>query len=191
MTIAVILMASVACGSAAAASGAFTDISQRPKVWPKPTPPPDASPIYQDVKEPAASEEEIAVDAREHNARLEATLESAVQGADAQKREAAMVFVLPALLQLESARVVKLVERQKPGAARDLLRDDVARIWAAQDVHAAARWMKTLPAEQRRGAVVAAVVSLLPVERDKALRLARDFQLQEDHSLRKLLSPRN
>jgi hypothetical protein len=82
---------------------------------------------------------------------------------------------------------VNLVARQKSGANRNQLLADVARTWVAQDSEAVATWIKTLPAEDRRGAVVAAVTSLLPFDPAAARSLARELNLN-DESLRKLLS---
>lgn len=175
-------------GEPVASNRGANEVNKRPRVWPKPTPPPDASPVYHDLTERVPTEEEIARDAHGRNAQLQANIENALRGSDAQQREAAAVFLLPELLQVESARVLEILARQPAGASRDLLINDVARIWVAQDVQAATSWMKTLPAEERRDAGIAAVTALLPFEPATALRLARDLDLEDDHSLRKLLS---
>ncbi len=164
---------------------------QRPKIWPKPTPPPDASPVYHDVKERALTEEEIEDDAASYYPRLERQFTAGLKSSDAQKREAAMVFLLPELLQVEPQRVVNLHERLEPGATRDVLRTEVARLWANQDLPAAMRWMKSLEEREQRLAVYEAVDSLIAFEPGQAMSLIREFGLERDERLRKLLAARN
>lgn len=161
---------------------------QRPKVWPKPTPPPDASPIYHDVKERAPTEEEIEDDAASYYSRLERQFTEGLKSADAQKREAAMVFLLPELLQVEPKRLVDLHAGLEVGSTRDVLRTEVARLWANQNLSAAMRWMKTLDEKEQRLAVYEAVDSLLAFEPAQAAALIREFGLERDERLRKLLA---
>jgi hypothetical protein len=168
--------------------GDSSESYQRPKVWPKPTPPPDASPVYHDVKERAQTEEEIEDDAATYYSRLERQFTEGLKSTDAQKREAAMVFLLPELLQVEPKRLVDLHESLEPGATRDVLRTEVARLWANQDLPAAARWMKSLEDKEQRLAVYEAVDSLLAFEPGKATALIREFGLERDERLRKLLA---
>jgi hypothetical protein len=168
--------------------GDSSESYQRPKIWPKPTPPPDASPVYHDVKERAATEEEIDDDAASYYPRLERQFTEGLKSADAQKREAAMVFLLPELLQVEPKRVVDLHDSLEPGAVRDVLRTEVARLWANQDLPAAIRWMKSLDEKERRLAVYEAVDSLLAFEPAQAMSLIREFDLERDERLRKLLA---
>ena len=66
---------------------------ERPKVWPKATPPPDASPIYHDVKEHVPDESAIEDDAASYYGRMASEVAAAVKSANAQKREAALVFL--------------------------------------------------------------------------------------------------
>ena len=128
----------------------WIDAGEKPRRhWPKPTPPPPPSPIYTPSRERAWSEQEIEQQAREHNARLEAELERALLSKNLQRREAAFVFILPELVQVDPSRVVAMVARQEPGEARDTLLSEVTRAWSARDPGAAAIWMQTLPEHER------------------------------------------
>ena len=128
----------------------WIDAGEKPRRhWPKPTPPPPPSPIYTPSRERAWSEQEIEQQAREHNARLEAELERALLSKNLQRREAAFVFILPELVQVDPPRVVAMVARQEPGEARDTLLSEVTRAWSARDPGAAALWMQTLPEHER------------------------------------------
>jgi hypothetical protein len=161
---------------------------ERPKVWPKATPPPDASPIYHDLKERVPDEEEIEDDAASYYGRMAHEIAESLGSGDAQKREAAMVFLLPELLQVEPKRVVDLHGGLGAGAARDTLRTEVARLWANQNLPAAIAWMKTLEEKERRLAVYEAVDSLLAFEPGQAMALIREFGLEKDEKLRRLLA---
>ena len=181
---------SVLVGAALVALGAACSPSanEARRHWPKPTPPPDASPIYHDVQEHIPTEEEIEREAREHPARLEGGIESALRGSDARLREAAYVFMLPELLQVEPARAVALHARLQSGEARDQLRTEIARLWIGRDPAAAVGWMKTLGADERRAAVVVAATELAPYAPGEALQLVEKFGYGKEESLRKLIS---
>jgi len=153
----------------------WIDAGEKPRRhWPKPTPPPPPSPIYTPSREHAWSEREIDQQAREHNARLEAELESALHSKNAQRREAAFVFILPELVQVDPPRVVAMVARQKPGEARDTLLSEVTRAWSARDPGAAIQWLKTLPESERRAGAAIAVEFLLAYSPAEAAALAHD-----------------
>jgi hypothetical protein len=158
-------------------SAAFwIDAGEKPRRhWPKPTPPPPPSPIYTLSREPVQTEAEIAQEAREHNARLEAEIEHALATKDAWRRETVFTFLLPELLQVDPARVVAMVARQGPGEARATLLKEVTRQWLARDAVEAARWMKTLPEEERRASAAAAVESMLTYGPAEAVVLADEF----------------
>ncbi len=160
----------------------------RPKVWPKPTEPPPASPDYHELEERVPSEEDIEREAGEHNAVLERHIERALLGNDAQEREAAFVYLLPELLQVDPDRVVGLMSRLKPGEARDTLRTEVAQLWVHQDPAAAMRWMKSLDEPERRGAAIVAVTALAPYEPVQANTIAREFDVRSEETVRRLLS---
>jgi hypothetical protein len=154
----------------------WIDASEKPRRhWPKPTPPPPPSPIYTPSAEHAWSEEEIAQQARGHNARLEMEIERALVTKDARRREAVFTFLLPELLQVDPMRVVGMVSRQQPGEARDKLVFEVTRQWIARDPEAAVRWMKTLPEGERRTSATTAVESVFPESPAEASALANEL----------------
>src|SRR5687767_7152308 len=156
----------------------WIDAAEKPRRhWPKPTPPPPPSPIYTPSREHAPSEDEIAQQAREHNGRLEAEIEGALMARDSQRREAAFVFILPELVQVDPSRVVAMVARQGPGKDRDTLRTEVTRAWFARDPEAAVRWMKTLPENERRASAAIAVESILGHSPTEAAALADEFDI--------------
>ena len=162
--------------------------AERPRVWPKPTEPPPASPNYHDLDEAVPSEEDIERAAQEYTTKAEQTLERALLSDNAQDREAALVYLLPELLQMEPDRVLALLARMEPGPARDTLRQEVAQIWVHQDAQAAARWLKSLEGAERREAAVAAVTSLAPFEPAQAAAIARELEVGSEERVRRLLS---
>jgi hypothetical protein len=147
------------------------------RYWPKPTPPPPASNVYHDVKEAMPSEADIADEARKHPARLEEAIEDAITSADAEWREAAFVFLLPELLQVEPQRVVDLLARQKPGPARDLLRTEMAQYWIGSDAVAAVAWMKSLDEQDQRASALTAMTTIAPVSPLQAVGIALEFNV--------------
>lgn len=165
----------------------FTDISQRPRVWPRPTDPPPASPIYHDVKEDPTTEEEIERESRERPATIAAGLEGALLNGGAVERETAFVFLLPELLQVDSQRLLELHARL-PEPARKMLGIEIARQWMSSDAPAATRWIKDLPADERRAAVVAVAGDLASWAPQTAQGLADAAGLGREAEIRKLLS---
>jgi hypothetical protein len=158
--------------------------------WPKPTPPPEASPVYHDVDEPIPTVEEVDRAIATHNERAEAEILAALAQGDVARREAAVVFLLPELVQVEPGRVVAMVARQEPGPMRERLRDEVALIWASQDLPAATRWLLTLDEAERKKSARAAVEMLMPVEPLQAAALARELGLDPKAHARERLSAR-
>jgi len=158
------------------------DAREAPKPYPKATPPPPASQVFEPSKEPAPNEEQIEAQARDHNAQLEQVIERALVARNPQQRETAFTFVLPELLQVEPQRVVALLRRQEPGEARDTLRDEVARQWITRDRDAAIQWMKSLDNEaERRHAAQVAVDSLAAFAPDQAIYVADQFGIGRDN----------
>jgi len=154
----------------------WIDAAEKPRRhWPKPTPPPPPSPIYTPSREHVPGQEEIAQQARDHNGQIEAEIESALMGKDAQRREGAFTFLLPELVQVDPPRVIAMVARQPPGEARDTLRTEVTRQWMARDPDEAVRWMKTLPEADRRASAVTAVESIVGHSPSRAAVLADEF----------------
>jgi hypothetical protein len=162
--------------------------AKRPKVWPKPTEPPPASPDYHDIKESVPSEEDIERDASEHSAVSEREIERALLSGNAQEREAAFVYLLPELLQAEPERVLGLMARLEPGDPRNTLQGEVVQLWVHQDSSAAMRWMKSLDEPERRAAAIVAVTALAPFEPAQASAIAREFDVGSDEMVRRLLS---
>lgn len=161
---------------------------KRPKVWPKPTEPPPASPIYNDVEEKVLTEQEVDRAAGEYYTILETELEGALMGNDLVRRETAFVHILPELLQVQPDRVVGMHARLKPGEPRKTLCTEIAQLWASSDPAAATRWMQTLEGDERHSAAVTAVTTLAPWEPRAALKIADEFGLEKEAALRKLLT---
>ena len=145
-----IVAVTVVALSAAIGTAWRLDAREARKPYPKPTPPPPASQVFEPAKDPAPTQEEIEALARNHNAQLEQTLERALVARNPQQRETAFTFVLPELLQVEPQRAVALLNRQEPGEVRDLLREEIARQWIGRDRDAAIGWIKSLESEAER-----------------------------------------
>ncbi len=151
------------------------------KPYPKATPPPPPSPIYTPSKERAPTEEEIARDAREHNAQLALAIERALVASNPQQRETAFTFLVPELLQFEPQRLVDMVARQEPGETRDVLRNEVARQWITRDRDAAIKWLKSLENEtERRESAQVAVKTLSAMAPNQAVYVADQFGIGRD-----------
>ena len=152
-----------------------TDASEKRRRYPKATPPPPPSPIYTESAEHAPSEEEISRMAASHNARLADELESALLSKDSRRREAAFVFILPELVQVDAQRVVEMVARQPTGEPRNTLRTELTRAWISRDPASATKWMKTLPQQERRASGAVAVDFLYPQSPKAAATLADEL----------------
>ena len=158
------------------------------KPWPKPTPPPPASPVFTPSKEDAPSVEEIERVARSHYQQVELAIERSLVAKDPQQRETAFTFLLPELLQVEPQRVVALVAKQEPGEVRDLLRDEVARVWIQADERAAIVWIKSLDEAERNSAANMAVVAIASRDPAGAIELADELgAARDDGSLEHLV----
>lgn len=188
-TIPITLILALALLAIGAFVGAREEGYKRPDVWPKPTDPPPASPIYHDVDEPVPSEEDIERAAREHNALMAQEIENALSTKDAVRRETVLTYLLPELLQVEPQRLIDLHATLKPGSARDLLRTEMAEQWASSNPVAAARWMNALEDDERLAAATTAVTRLAPVQPQAALSIAADLDLGKDPGIRKVLAP--
>ena len=158
------------------------------KPWPKPTPPPAASPIFTPSKEHASTPEEIELAARSHNEQLALAIERSLVATNPQQRETASTFLLPELLQVEPKRVVTMVAKQEPGEVRDLLRDEVARVWIQTDKKAAIDWMKSLDDAERKSAANTAVAAIASRDPAGAIELADELGVgRDDGSLEHLV----
>jgi hypothetical protein len=158
------------------------------KPWPKPTPPPPASNVFVPSKEHAPTPEEIELAARSNNEQLEHAIERSLVARDPQQRETAFVFLLPELLQVEPKRVVAMVAKQEPGETRDVLRDEVARVWIESDRRAAIDWMKSLNEAERKSAANTAVSAVAARDPAGAIELADELGVgRDDGSLEHLV----
>jgi len=156
------------------------DAREPKKPYPKATPPPPPSPVFTESKEVAWTEEQIAAQARDHNAQLQQAIERALT-AGPQQREAVFTFLVPELLQFEPQRLVDLLARQQ-GEPRDALRDELARQWITRDRDAAFGWMRSLEDEAERAqAAKAAVDSLAPIAPEQAIYVADQFGVGRDN----------
>jgi hypothetical protein len=150
------------------------------KPWPKPTPPPPPSPIYHESNEYVPNEDEIAREAAEHTAHLEAQIEAAVLGNDPERHVAAYVFMLPELLQVEPQRVVSLFARLAPGHGRNRLRAEISRHWAVMDLRAAAQWLNSLDEPDRRAGAKVVIATLMPIDPLQATAFLKELGTAED-----------
>jgi hypothetical protein len=158
------------------------DAREPRKPYPKATPPPPASQVFTDLKEPVPDEREIEARARDHNAQLERLIERALVARDPQQRETVFTFLLPELLQVEPERVVAMFARQQPGEARDVLRDEVAQQWITRDRDAAIRWIKSFEdAGERMHAAQVAVDSLAAIAPEQAIYVAHELGVGLDN----------
>jgi hypothetical protein len=180
-TITIIAVTVVALG-AVIGTAYRLDARELRKPYPKATPPPPASQVFEPSREPAPTQEQIEAQARDQNAQLERAIERALVARAPQQRETAFTFLLPELLQVEPQRVVAMLQRQEPGEPRDALRDQVARQWIARDRDAAIQWMKSLEDEaERKQAAQVAVDALAASAPGQAIYVADQFDLGRDN----------
>jgi hypothetical protein len=182
-----LLLTSTACSPEDAARHPEQGTYKRPKVWPKPTEPEPASPIYHDVDEKVPTEDEIARDLDDHNAQLEAAVEGVLKDGDMLARETVFVYVLPELLQVEPQRLIDLHARLPPGEARTTLRNEIVQLWASKDPPAASRWIKSLDDDEQRAAAVTAVTTIAAWDPRTAAALAVEFDVERNDDIRRLL----
>jgi hypothetical protein len=166
---------------AAVGSAYYLDAREPRQPYPKATPPPPASPVFAESKEPVPTEEEIDARAQDHYALLERQIEQALASRDAQQREMVFTFLLPELLQVEPERVVAMFARQPRGEARDTLRDEIAQQWIGRDRDAAIQWMKSFEDEAERAHLAQlSVDSLASIAPDQAIYVAHQFDAGVD-----------
>ena len=106
-------------------------------------------------------------------------IERALVSKDPFVRDAAFNVALPELLDSQPAWVIELVARQQ-GETRDVLRDEVVRLWIRKDQDAALLWMGTLESEERRAAATIAMRTLAAIEPAQAIAVADQFELGRD-----------
>lgn len=164
------------------------DAQEKRKPWPKATPPPPPSPIYIPVKEDVPTEEQIAAEAESHNRDVAMQIERSLSSQDPHRREAAFTYLVPELLQLEPQLLLEMLERQKPGEARDVLRTEIARQWISTDRDATIAWMKSLESAERQPAAYIAVKTIAAAAPEQAVYVADQFGLgREDGYVEKLV----
>jgi hypothetical protein len=174
-------IAAAACAAVLAMGTAYwIDAREPPRKapYPKATPPPPASNVFSESKEPFFDPDQVERYARDRPAQLQSEIESALAGGDAQRIEAVFTFLLPELLQLDARRVAAMVDAMDPGHRRDLLRDELARQWISRDPAAAIQWIEGLQSEsERRAAAKQAMEVVAPLDAAMANSLARRFHL--------------
>ena len=148
--------------------------------WPKPTPPPPASPIYYESDEAVPDEHEIAAEAASHIERVALDLERALRSKDFDAREAAFTFLLPELVQMKPRLVVDMIAAQDSGELRDTLRTELARQWIQRDRDAAIGWMKSLDGAERRASARVAMREVYPLSREQASYIAKELGIGTD-----------
>jgi hypothetical protein len=165
----------------AGGSAFFLNAREQPvrRPYPKATPPPPPSPIYEPSNEKVPTEEEIELALAMHEDLLLGKVARALETRDPQERETAFALLLPELLQVAPERVVELFDRQK-GEPRDALRAEIASQWVTQDRDAAMRWMESLEPAERQAAAYDAVRALAPVAPDQAIHVADAFGIGRD-----------
>ena len=108
-------------------------------------------------------------------------IETALLSNDTQRRETALDTLLPELLAHDPAEVVRLLLRQQPGEARDVLRDEMARRWVMLDSASALTWVETLDDErERRSAALVAMHALAARSPEQAIAAADRFGVGRD-----------
>jgi hypothetical protein len=164
----------IACGTAY-----WIDAREPPPrtPYPKATPPPPASNVFAESKEPAPSEDEIERTARERNGVLQAAIERALEQRDPQQLEAVFTFLLPELLQVEPARAVAMHQRIETGKSREQLRGEIARQWISRDPEAALSWIESLDEAERRAAAIDAMEQLAATDPRLASVVAERFRI--------------
>jgi hypothetical protein len=133
---------------------------------------------------PAASVEPsvqvTAHDLRERHENQVLEIERALVSTDVQQRERALNVLLPELLDSEPARVIDLVARQE-GETRDVLRDEVVRLWIRKDRVAALVWMGSMESEaERKASATMAMRTLAAIEPAQAIAVADEFGIGRD-----------
>jgi hypothetical protein len=172
-------IAAIVCATLVAMGTAYwIDAREAPRKmpYPKATPPPPASNVFQESREPVPDPDLMEKYARERPAQLQSEIERALASNHPQDLETVFTFLLPELLQIGPERVGAMVDDLPPGRSRDLLRDEVARQWIGRDPDAAIQWMESLqPESEQRAAVKEAMDVLSHVDVALANSLAKRF----------------
>lgn len=175
-------IAAIVCASLITAGTAYwVDTGEPPRrPYPKPTPPPPASNVFEESKEPAPSPEDVERYIAERPEQLQREIERALKGNDGRQVEAVFTFLLPELLQIDPGRVETMVARAE-GRAREVLIVEVARLWIGRDAHGAMQWMESLKAgAEQRLAAREAIDSVDSYDPHLARTIARRFDFRRD-----------
>lgn len=174
------LIAVVALTFLVGGSAFFLGAGEQPRRrYPKATPPPPPSPIYTPSPDRVLTEREVDLALAMREDTQLGALARALHSGDAQAREAAFTFLLPALVQETPARVAELVQTSR-GEPRDTLRTELARQWIVTDRDAAMRWMASLERAEQRDAAYTAVRELSVMAPDQAIYVADAFGVGRD-----------
>jgi len=107
-------------------------------------------------------------------------IERALVSNNPQQRDAAFGVALPELLKLDPASVIELVARQE-GETRNILRDEVVRLWIRQDRDAAVIWMGSFEQEwERKASATVAMRTLAAINPAQAVAVADEFDVGRD-----------
>ena len=107
-------------------------------------------------------------------------IELALVSNNPQQRDAAFGLALPELLDLDPGSVVELVARQE-NEARNILRDEVVRLWIRKDRDAAMIWMGSFENEwERKASAVTAMRTLAAINPAQAVAVADEFDVGRD-----------
>jgi hypothetical protein len=108
-------------------------------------------------------------------------IERALVARDSRQRDTAFAFLLPELIELDPVRVAALVARQEPGETRDVLRDEVVRLWIVRDADAAIAWIGTLEnAAELKASAATAMRTLAASSPARAIEVADQFGIGRD-----------
>ena len=110
----------------------------------------------------------------------ELEIERALVSNNPQQRDAAFGVALPELLELDPGGVVDLVARQE-GDTRNILRDEVVRLWIRNDRDAAVIWIGSFENEwERKASATIAMRTLAAINPAQAVALADEFDVGRD-----------
>jgi len=140
--------------------------------------PPSAHPELAAEFEPRA--EAPHRDLHETGRQRQLEIERALVSNNPQQRDAAFGVLLPELLDVDPVGVVELVARQE-GEARNILRDEVVRLWIRKDRDAAVIWMASFENEgERKASAAVAMRTLAAINPAQAVVVAEEFDVGRD-----------
>ena len=112
---------------------------------------------------------------------LRLELERALVSIDEQKREDALLLLLPRLIALNASEAALIAERCEPGPMREELLRRVAQAWVESDAQPAQDWIASLQdLGERKLAAEAATSALARSDTARAIALADRFAIGRD-----------